>query len=85
MGNIADTSIFQEMQEEMEDWFEYMDGIIHDQTEIIHEVNGEVVTEPLEDVLERENMVDHEEVDVITDHLGELGQLEMEAELAMGI
>ena len=66
MGNIADTSIFQEMQEEMEDWFEYMDGIIHDQTEIIHEVDGEVVTEPLEDVLERE-------------------QLEMEAELSVGI
>ena len=30
-------------------------------------------------------MVDHEEVDVITDHLGELGQLEMEAELGVGI
>ena len=41
-------------------------GIIHDQTEIIHEVDGEVVTEPLEDVLERE-------------------QLEMEAELSVGI
>ncbi len=83
MGNIANTSIFQEMQEEMEDWFEYMDNVI--ETELIHEVNGEVVTEPLEDVLERENMVDHEEVDVITDHLGELGQLEMEAELSVGI
>tara|TARA_B100001094_G_C17476094_1_gene459710 strand:- start:73 stop:267 length:195 start_codon:yes stop_codon:yes gene_type:complete len=64
MGNIADTSIFQEMQEEMEDWFEYMDNVI--ETELIHEVNGEVVTEPLEDVLERE-------------------QLEMEAELSVGI
>ncbi len=64
MGNIANTSIFQEMQEEMEDWFEYMDNVI--ETELIHEVNGEVVTEPLEDVLERE-------------------QLEMEAELSVGI
>jgi len=69
MGNIANTSIFQEMQEEMEDWFEYMDNEIFlagGQTELIHEVNGEVVTEPLEDVLERE-------------------QLEMEAELSVGI
>ena len=64
MGNRANTSIFQEMQEEMEDWFEYMDNVI--ETELIHEVNGEVVTEPLEDVLERE-------------------QLEMEAELSVGI
>jgi len=88
MGNIADTSIFQEMQEEMEDWFEYMDNEIFlagGQTELIHEVNGEVVTEPLEDVLERENMVDDEEVDVITDHLDEIEQLEMEAELSVGI
>ncbi len=83
MGNIADTSIFQEMQTEMDEWFEYMDNVI--ETELIHEVNGEVITEPLEDVLERENMVDEEEVDVITDHLGELGQLEMEAELSVGI
>ena len=69
MGNIADTSIFQEMQEKKEDWFEYMDNEIFlagGQTELIHEVNGEVVTEPLEDVLERE-------------------QLEMEAELSVGI
>ena len=72
MGNIADTSIFQEMQQEMEDWFEFMDNEIFlaggtaEHTELVHEVDGEVVTEPLEDVLERE-------------------QLEMEAELAMGI
>ena len=72
MGNIADTSIFQEMQEEMEDWFEYMDNEIFlaggtaEHTELIHEMDGEVVTEPLEDVLEREH-------------------LEMKAELAMGI
>ena len=69
MGNILDTSIFQEMQEEMEDWFEYMDNEIFlagGQTELIHEVNGEVVTEPLEDVLEREH-------------------LEMKAELSVGI
>jgi hypothetical protein len=62
MGNITETSLFEEMQEEMENWFEYMDSVI----ELIHEVDGEVVTEPVEDVLERE-------------------QLEMEAELAMGI
>tara|TARA_B100001564_G_C20603909_1_gene654156 strand:+ start:109 stop:285 length:177 start_codon:yes stop_codon:yes gene_type:complete len=58
MGNIADTSIFQEMQEEMEDWFEYMDSIISK---------------------------DEDEVDVITDHLDEIEQLEMEAELSVGI
>ena len=72
MGNIADTSIFQEMQTEMEDWFEYMDNEIFlaggeiGETELVHEVDGVTVCEPLEDVLERE-------------------QLEMEAELAMGI
>ena len=58
MGNILDTSIFQEMQEEMEDWFEYMDSIISK---------------------------DEDEVDVITDHLDEIEQLEMEAELSVGI
>ena len=58
MGNIADTSIFQEMQEEMEYWFEYMDSIISK---------------------------DEDEVDVITDHLDEIEQLEMEAELSVGI
>ena len=58
MGNIADTSIFQEMQEEIEDWFEYMDSIISK---------------------------DEDEVDVITDHLDEIEQLEMEAELSVGI
>ena len=58
MGNIAATSIFQEMQEEMEDWFEYMDSIISK---------------------------DEDEVDVITDHLDEIEQLEMEAELSVGI
>ena len=81
MGNITETSLFEEMQEEMNDFFEELDSVV----ELIHEVNGEVVTESVQDVLERENMVDDEEVDVITDHLDELGQLEMEAELAMGI
>ena len=105
MGNIIETSLFEEMLE-AEEGFE---------TELIHEVNGVTVCEPLEDVLERENMVDEEEVDVITDHLdndfdpyegldpdeeelynsvppstsmtpvGELEQLEMEAELSVGI
>ena len=57
MGNISETSIFEEMQTEMEDWFEYMDNEIFlagGQTELIHEVDGEVITEPVEDVLERE-------------------------------
>jgi len=62
MGNITETSLFEEMQEEMNDFFEELDSVV----ELIHEVNGEVVTESVEDVLERE-------------------QLEMEAELAMGI
>ena len=69
MGNISETSIFEEMQTEMEDWFEYMDNEIFlagGQTELIHKVDGEVVTEPLEDVLERED-------------------LEMKAELSVGI
>ena len=54
MGNLADTSIFQEMQEEMEDFFEYIDNEVYGQTELIHEVDGEIITEPVEDVLERE-------------------------------
>tara|TARA_E500000318_G_scaffold109286_2_gene121928 strand:+ start:1549 stop:1779 length:231 start_codon:yes stop_codon:yes gene_type:complete len=70
-----------EFQQDMDDFFEELDNVVT----LVHEVNGEVVTESVQDVLERENMVDDEEVDVITDHLGELGQLEMEAELAMGI
>ena len=72
MGNIADTSIFQEMQQEMEDWFEFMDNEIFlaggtaEHTELVHEMDGVVVSEPVEDVLERE-------------------QLEMEAERGVGI
>jgi len=80
MGNLIETSLFEEMIE-AEEGFE----VEHQETEYIHEVNGVTVCEQLEDFLERENMVDHEEVDVITDHLGELGQLEMEAELGVGI
>lgn len=71
----------EEFQQEMDDFFEELDNVVT----LVHEVNGEVVTESVQDVLERENMVDDEEVDVITDHLDEIGQLEMEAELAMGI
>ena len=70
-----------EFQQDMDDFFEELDNVVT----LVHEVNGEVVTESVQDVLERENMVDDEEVDVITDQLDELGQLEMEAELAMGI
>tara|TARA_X000001036_G_scaffold173256_1_gene163934 strand:+ start:260 stop:430 length:171 start_codon:yes stop_codon:yes gene_type:complete len=54
-------TIFKEIQNDMEDFFEEMDKVIY-----TYEVDGEVVSEPVEDVLERE-------------------QLEMEAELAMGI
>jgi len=61
MGNIIETSLFEEMIE-AEEGFEIEDQ----ETEIIHEVNGVTVCEQLEDLLERE-------------------QLEMEAELAMGI
>ena len=106
MGNIIETSVFEEMMEAEEGFAEMV--------ELIHEVDGEVITESVEDVLEREllereNMVDDEEVDVITDHLpeiekccticefsepgdgcgandlSELGQLEMEAELSVGV
>ena len=106
MGNIIETSVFEEMMEAEEGFAEMV--------ELIHEVDGEVITESVEDVLEREllereNMVDEEEVDVITDHLpeiekccticefsepgdgcgandlSELEQLEMEAELSVGI
>ena len=110
MGNLIETRLFEEMIE-AEEGFE----VEHQETEYIHEVNGVTVCEQLEDFLERENMVDEEEVDVITDHLdndfdpyegldpdeeelynsvppstsmtpvGELGQLEMEAELGVGI
>ena len=57
-----------EFQQEMDDFFEELDNVVT----LVHEVNGEVVTESVQDVLERENMVDDEEVDVITDHLSEL-------------
>ena len=106
MGNLIETSVFEEMMEAEEGFAEMV--------ELIHEVDGEVITESVEDVLEREllereNMVDDEEVDVITDHLSELEkccticefsepgdgcgandlseleQLEMEAELSVGI
>ena len=66
MGNLIETSVFEEMIE-AEEGFE----IEHQETEIIHEVNGVTVCEQLEDLLEREN--------------GELRQLEMEAELSVGI
>ena len=48
MGNIADTSIFQEMQEEMEDFFEYVDNMIYeDGTEM--EMTGVVAQEIMSD------------------------------------
>ena len=65
-------TIFEEMKKDMEEFFEEMDNEIFlaggtaEHTELIHEVDGKVVSEPVEDVLKRE-------------------QLEMEAELAMGI
>ena len=66
MGNLIETSLFEEMIE-AEEGFE----IEHQETEYIHEVNGVTVCEQLEDFLEIEN--------------GELRQLEMEAELSVGI
>ena len=66
MGNLIETSLFEEMIE-AEEGFE----VEHQETEYIHEVNGVTVCEQLEDFLEREN--------------GELRQLEMEAELSVGI
>ena len=53
-------TIFEEMEKDMEEFFEEMEVFY------THEVDGKVVSEPVEDVLKRE-------------------QLEMEAELAMGI
>ena len=48
MGNIADTSIFQEMQEEMEDFFEYVDNMVYeDGTEM--EMTGVVAQEIMGD------------------------------------
>ena len=85
MGNIADTSIFQEMQEEMEDWFEYMDSIIsQDEDEV------DVITDHLPDLVEDEKCCTicsfSEPGDGCgANDLSELGQLEMKAELSMGI
>ena len=48
MGNILDTSIFQEMQEEMEDFFEYVDNMVYeDGTEM--EMTGVVAQEIMSD------------------------------------
>jgi CO dehydrogenase/acetyl-CoA synthase beta subunit len=68
MGNIIETSVFEEMMEAEEGFAEMV--------ELIHEVDGEVITESVEDVLERE-LLEREN--------GELRQLEMEAELSVGI
>jgi len=46
MGNIIETSVFEEMMEAEEGFAEMV--------ELIHEVDGEVITESVEDVLERE-------------------------------
>jgi hypothetical protein len=80
MGNLIETSVFEEMIE-AEEGFE---------TELIHEVNGVTVCEPLEDVLEREKCCTICEFSEPGDGCGandlsELGQLEMEAELSVGI
>ena len=51
-----------EFQQEMDDFFDYIDYEVLGRekpepvTELIHEVDGVVVTEPLEDVLEREHL-----------------------------
>jgi len=90
MGNIIETSVFEEMMEAEEGFAEMV--------ELIHEVDGEVITESVEDVLEREllereNMTDEEEDELYNSvppctsmtPVGELRQLEMEAELSVGI
>ena len=41
-----------EFQQEMDDFFEELDNVVT----LVHEVNGEVVTESVQDVLERENI-----------------------------
>ena len=51
MGNIIETSLFEEMIE-AEEGFEIEDQ----ETEYIHEVNGVTVCEQLEDFLEREKL-----------------------------
>ena len=48
-----------EFQKEMDDFFDYIDHEVlgkprEDVVELIHEVDGKVVTEPVEDVLKRE-------------------------------
>ena len=85
MGNLIETSLFEEMIE-AEEGFE----IEHQETEIIHEVNGVTVCEQLEDLLEREKCCTICEFSEPGDGCGandlsELGQLEMEAELSVGI
>ena len=87
MGNIIETSVFEEMMEAEEGFAEMV--------ELIHEVDGEVITESVEDVLERE-LLEREKCCTICEFsepgdgcgandLSELGQLEMEAELSVGI
>ena len=85
MGNLIETSVFEEMIE-AEEGFE----IEHHETEIIHEVNGVTVCEQLEDLLKREKCCTICEFSEPGDGCGandlsELGQLEMEAELSVGI
>ena len=48
-----------EFQKEMDDFFDYIDHEVlgkprEDVVELVHEVDGKVVTEPVEDVLKRE-------------------------------
>ena len=48
-----------EFQQEMDDFFDYIDHEVlgkprEDVVELVHEVDGKVVTEPVEDVLKRE-------------------------------
>tara|TARA_B100001248_G_scaffold245102_1_gene214669 strand:+ start:117 stop:299 length:183 start_codon:yes stop_codon:yes gene_type:complete len=52
-----------EFQKEMDDFFDYIDHEVLGRpkkddepvTELVHEVDGEIVCEPLEDVLKRED------------------------------
>ena len=53
MGNITETSVFEEIQNDMDDFFEYMDRIVYeDGTEM--EMTGVVASERVEEMTDEE-------------------------------
>ena len=53
MGNITETSVFEEIQNDMDDFFEYMDRIVYeDGTEM--EMTGVVASEGVEEMTDEE-------------------------------